>query len=124
MFVLACGGGGNETPPPASPNAAVDAGAPNKSGMTPPPNVTLPAERAVPSTSLGSKVAKVRGKSDAAGAIGDVPMPACAQSGNNLGALVKACAASAKPVGAASSVVVSDAQAAAAVPMSAEANGC
>lgn len=85
----------------------------------------MPPERAAPPLALGSKIAKVRGKS--ADAIGDAPQPACAAVPAGApeamtAALVKACAGGTKPV-AGQTVTVKDTDAGATIALSAT-RGC
>jgi hypothetical protein len=128
---LAIGGCGGSNATPAATAvaaAAADGGAPNAPAALA-ANVTIPPERRLPATTLGSKVAKVRGRPAAEG-LGDPPLPACTQSATSpdpaatVAALAKTCSPSSKPVGAPSAVTLVDAQAAVSVPLAAESGAC
>jgi hypothetical protein len=131
LGTLAIGACGGSNATPAATPATADAGRPNApAGLAPlAATVTIPPERGLPATTLGSKVAKVRGRAGGEG-LGDAPLPACLQSATSpdptaaVGALAKACAPSSKPVGSPSTLSLADAQAAVGVPLAAEAGAC
>ncbi len=95
----------------------------------------MPAVRPVPPLTLGSKVARVRGKTERASltdAIGDAPQPACvtgapitgpAAPDANAVALAKSCAPTMKPVGSPHTVSMSEREPAVVIPLVAS-RGC
>lgn len=132
---VGCGGSGESQPPPATAaQLQVDAGARSGALLPPPSDVTMPPVRPVPPLALGSKVARVRGKTERtlADAIGDAPQPACvsaapiARAGApdaTTVALAKACAPAMKPVGSPHTVSMSERDPAVVIPLVAS-RGC
>lgn len=126
VLAVGCGGASTEAPPAAGAinTGSADAGAKRPPAAAAPVDVIMPVERPVPTLTLGSKIARVRGPARG-DAIGDAPQPACANGSTGgdpsslVAAMVKACAGAMKPVGPTQTVTMNERDVGPSIPLAA-----